>query len=44
MDPDTGIVIDSWIEMHDVEYNGDVWEDCELEDRLIDCDLILVAD
>ena len=44
VDPDTGIVIDSWIEMHDVEYNGDVWEDCELEDRLIDCDLILVAD
>ena len=43
VDPDTGIVIDSWIEMHDVEYNGDVWEDCELEDRLIDCDLILVA-
>ena len=44
VEPDTGIVLTTWIEMHDVEYMGQVWEDYRFESVLIDCNIVLVAD
>lgn len=40
----TGIVLTTWVEMHDVEFDGEVWEDYHSEFTLTDCSFILVAD
>lgn len=40
----TGIVLITWVEMHDVEYDGEVWEDYLSEFTLTDCSIVLVAD
>lgn len=40
----TGIVLTTWVEMHDVEFDGEVWEDYRSEFTLTDCSFILVAD
>lgn len=40
----TGIVLTTWVEMHDVEYDGEVWEDYLSEFTLTDCSIVLVAD
>ena len=44
VESNTGIVLTTWLEMHDVEFDGEVWEDYRSEFTLSDCSIILVAD
>ena len=44
VESDTGLVLMTWVEMHDVEYEGVVWEQYVSEFTLTECSLVLVAD
>lgn len=44
VEPVTGIVLNTIIEMHDVEYSGYIWDNAMFETVLIDCDLVSIAD
>ncbi len=44
VESNTGIVLTTWVEMHDMEFDGEVWEDYRSEFTLTDCSFILVAD
>ena len=44
VESDTGLVLMTWVEMHDVEYEGVVLEQYVSEFTLTECSLVLVAD
>ena len=44
VEPDTGLMLKTWLEMDEIIVDGEVWEDYYSEFTLIDCNVILVAD